>query len=824
MPAAPESVLLFNALPTPHLLLSPAFVIEAVSDSYLLATLTHREHLVGQYMFDAFPDNPLTPKANSRHNVRASLQQVLATKQPQHIARQHYDVPDPEHPGQFVERHWQALNAPVLDAQGNVVQIIHAAVDITAEVQAQAQLHESQVAVQDARSDAEAQRQRFHEVLMQLPAHVAVCHGPDHVYQFVNPPYQRLFPHRSFVGRPFREGTPEATELGVVALFDRVYQTGEPFSLPALEGWFDFRGTGEPEQVFLNLYLHPLHNAQGEVNGVLYFSYNITEQVRARQQLEQLNQELEARVQQRTQQALALQADLLAAAQQQAREMFYQVFAQTPAAICIQRGPAHHYEFANQAYLDFFPGRALLGQPVAEALPETVASGVVALLDHVYQTGETYYGYELPLLIAQPAGPPRQMYFTFTYQALRENGEIVGISTFAYNVAEQVLARQQSEQHQKELEQLFMQAPTPIVILDGPSLVFQLINPAYQRIFPGRELAGKPLLEALPELAGTPIPDLFQHVYQTGEPVTVQEMPLLMARHEGHAPEDIYWSFTYQARHAAPGVIDGVRVFAHDVTKQVRTRQQVESLNQKLAAINEELSKTNAQLTRTNVDLDTFVYTASHDLKAPITNIESIVLALRDTLPPAVQQDELVAHLLGLLNQTVSRFQFTIGQLTDISRLQLAHAAPAEPVGLAAVVEDVCLDLAPAIQVAGTQLLAEVEPALLVSFSPANLRSVVYNLLSNAIKYRAPDRPSLVRVRAEQTPRAVVLTVQDNGLGMSEVQQRQLFGLFQRLHTHVEGTGVGLYISKRLIENAGGTITVQSQPNVGTTFSVTLPT
>jgi hypothetical protein len=156
MPAAPESVLLFNALPTPHLLLSPAFVIEAVSDSYLLATLTRREHLVGQYMFDAFPDNPQAPEANGRQNVRASLQQVLATKQPQRIARQHYDVPDPDRPGQFVERHWQALNAPVLDAQGNVVQIIHAAVDVTAEVQAQAQLHESQVAEQDARGDAEA--------------------------------------------------------------------------------------------------------------------------------------------------------------------------------------------------------------------------------------------------------------------------------------------------------------------------------------------------------------------------------------------------------------------------------------------------------------------------------------------------------------------------------------------------------------------------------------------------------------------------------------------------------------------------------------------
>jgi signal transduction histidine kinase len=250
----------------------------------------------------------------------------------------------------------------------------------------------------------------------------------------------------------------------------------------------------------------------------------------------------------------------------------------------------------------------------------------------------------------------------------------------------------------------------------------------------------------------------------------------------------------------------------------------VQQRTHELATRNEELQESNRQLTRTNVDLDTFVYTASHDLKAPITNIEGILLALRDTLPPTVQQDEVVAHLLELLDNTVTRFQFTISQLTDISRLQLAHVGPAEPVVLATVVEDVRLDLAPALAAAGTDLQVAVAPELVVPFSPANLRSIVYNLLSNAVKYRAQDRPSRVRLHAEQLPHAIQLTVRDNGLGVSEVQQRQLFGLFQRLHTHVEGTGVGLYITKRMIENVGGTIQVQSQPDAGTTFTVTFPT
>jgi signal transduction histidine kinase len=824
MPASPESVLLFNALPTPHLLLSPDLIIEAVSDSYLHATLTQRERLVGHYMFDAFPDNPQTPEANGSHNVLASFRQVLATKQPHRIAQQHYDVPDLDHPGHFVERYWQALNAPVLDAQSNVVQIIHAAVDVTVQVQAQAHLEASRADEQQARAEAERQRQRFQQVLLQLPAHIAVYQGPDHIYQFVNPPYQRLFPHRSFVGRPFREGTPESTELGVVALFDQVYQTGEPYYGREMEGWFDFQGTGKLEQLFFDLSLHPLRDAQGRVDGVLDFSYDVTEQVRSRQQVQQLNQELEARVQRRTQQALALQADLLAAAQQQAqaRETLYQVFAQTPAAICIQRGPAHRYEYANQAYQDFFPGRVLIGQPVAEALPETVDSGVVALLDHVYQTGETYYGNELPLLIAQPDGPPQQMYFTFTHQALRENGKIVGISTFAYNVAEQVLIRQQGEAERERMKRLFMDAPAAICILSGPDLVYELVNPGYQALFLGRELLGKPILAALPEIANNPVYTTLRQVYETGQTHEERALLIPLVRPSDGVWEERYFQYVEQPRYAVDGRIDGVLVFAVEVTDQVRARQQVQRLNEELRASNEELQRANAQLTRSNVDLDTFVYTASHDLKAPITNIEGLLLALKMHLPAEVQQGELVSQLLGMMQTTIDRFRLTIHQLTDVSRLQHAQNQPAEPVQLASVVEDVRLDLLPLLQAAQAQLTVDLAPDLVVLFAPKNLRSVVYNLLSNALKYHQPNQSPVIALRATRNGAHVVLTVQDHGLGLTESQQQRLFGLFQRLHTHVEGTGVGLYMVKRMVENAGGTIMVQSQPGQGTTFTITL--
>jgi hypothetical protein len=125
-----DSLSIFNAQPGATLLLSPDWVIMGASDDYLAATLTERAVIVGQHIFDAFPDNPATPEAKAVANVRASLETVLATKQPHNMAPQHYDVPDRTRPGGFVERHWQPRHTPVLDAQGQVQFIIQSVQDI----------------------------------------------------------------------------------------------------------------------------------------------------------------------------------------------------------------------------------------------------------------------------------------------------------------------------------------------------------------------------------------------------------------------------------------------------------------------------------------------------------------------------------------------------------------------------------------------------------------------------------------------------------------------------------------------------------------------
>jgi len=541
----------------------------------------------------------------------------------------------------------------------------------------------------------------------------------------------------------------------------------------------------------------------------------------------------------------------LAEAQQQ-QALLYRVFEQAPAMICILQGPTHVLEFVNPPYQALVGDRPLLGRPFAEAFPELAEQGLFEALDQLYRSGESFYAYERLAPIDHTNSNPlelEQRYYNFVWQARRDlAGAVDGVLVFAYEVTKQVQARQQVEQLNADLEarvqerthalqeqQLLLsrilgQVPAAMATLSGPAHHYSFFNERYQELSAHRTTLGLTVAEVFPEVVAQGFTHLLDQVYHTGKPFVGTDMPAQLYDATLGQLRLYYVDFIYQPLFDEHHQVLGILAFILDVTEKALARQQVQDLNkelaainQELAAINEELHASNTLLTRTNVDLDTFVYTASHDLKAPITNIESILLALRDTLPPAVQQETMVATLLAMLQQTVTRFQTTITQLTDITKLQLTHAEPAESVALTQVVEDVRLDLAPLIQAAAADLTVAVDPALRVSFSPANLRSVVYNLLSNALKYRAPDRPCRVQVGAEATAGAVVLTVQDNGLGLSAVQQRQLFGLFQRLHTHVEGTGVGLYITKRLIENGGGTITVHSQPGVGTTFTVTLP-
>jgi signal transduction histidine kinase len=730
-------------------------------------------------------------------------------------------------PTSIFEGYFNIIYQPLRDGQNHITGIIASAVEVTEQVRARQQMQqlneelELRVAArtqetQAALREAQAQREQLREqqgllrlILGQVPAAIATLSGPEHRFSFFNDQYQALAGGRAELGQAAAQSLPEVINQGFIDLLDSVYRTGQTHIGLETPIQLATAATRQPEQRYLDFSYQRLTSSDAQPQGILAFVVDVTATVRARQQAE------------------TLQAAMLAVArrQKQEQENVYQLFEQAPAVICLLREPEHRIEYFNPAYQALFPGQKLRGRTLAQAQPE--ATALVALFDAIYQSGQRQVRREVAVQVPPAGELARTRYFDFTYQAYREQEHIAGVSIFGFDVTERVLARQQRDAQQAELQHIFEQAPVAIAIMRGPSLVVELANSAVAAIWgrPPAEVLGRPYFGAVPDTAGQGFEEILLDVLRTGQPFFINEAPVHLDRAHTGQPALAYVNFVFQPLFDddQPHLATGLIAIGTEVTEQVLARQQVQTLNDELRVSNITLATTNQLLTRTNTDLDTFVYTASHDLKAPITNIEGLLTALLETLPADAQTQPVVQHILALMRDSVARFQQTLVHLTDISKLQQVNAAPAEVVDVAALVEAVRLDLAPTLQAAQAALNVRVAPGLLVQFAPKNLRSIVYNLLSNAVKYHAPDRQPQVQVRCYRQHHQVLLEVQDNGLGLSQIQQTQLFGMFRRLHTHVEGSGVGLYMVKRLVENAGGTIAVNSRLGVGSTFTVALP-
>jgi two-component system, sensor histidine kinase and response regulator len=265
---------------------------------------------------------------------------------------------------------------------------------------------------------------------------------------------------------------------------------------------------------------------------------------------------------------------------------------------------------------------------------------------------------------------------------------------------------------------------------------------------------------------------------------------------------------------------DSLRKLNEQLEMRVEERtQELLKSKQRLNEANVELQVKNKQLIKTNSDLDNFIYTASHDLKAPISNIEGLVEALKSDFP-SHNDDEKV--LLNMITQSIERFKGTILDLTDIVKIQNEDGSDLSDLEIDELIGEIKNDVKELIDHSNAVIKESLEVTH-ITFSRKNLRSILYNLISNAIKYQSPDRVPEVIVRTYLEDNNIVICVKDNGLGIKKEDIPKVFKMFKRLHDHVEGTGIGMYIVKRMIDNYGGRIEVKSEVGKGSDFFVYFP-
>jgi signal transduction histidine kinase len=232
-----------------------------------------------------------------------------------------------------------------------------------------------------------------------------------------------------------------------------------------------------------------------------------------------------------------------------------------------------------------------------------------------------------------------------------------------------------------------------------------------------------------------------------------------------------------------------------------------------------ELELKNRKLAIRNDELDNFVYTASHDLRSPLNNMEMLISFLAKQLG-SIQENAKAGIYLNMLNKSITDLKSMLEDLTTVTEIHPGEKK--ELINLAAIIEEVQVSLFKQIEEAGASVNVELAVPFL-TIPKKHVRSLVFNMLSNALKFRSQERKPIVTISSHLKNDKVHLSFSDNGIGIKEADQPKVFMIFKRFNPEIAGRGVGMYLVKRVIDLNDGAIYLESEQNVGSTFHIQFP-
>ena len=377
---------------------------------------------------------------------------------------------------------------------------------------------------------------------------------------------------------------------------------------------------------------------------------------------------------------------------------------------------------------------------------------------------------------------------------IRGRDELASLGRSFNTMADQLLRALQSTETM--LRSVTETAHDAIIAADADGLI-RFWNPGAQRIFGygPEEVLGKPITMLMPQRFHDAHRAGIRRYVETGEPHVVGTTVELTGRRKTGAEFPLELSLG-----AAP--LDGVESFTgiiRDITERKRIQE---------------------ALQRTNAELESFSYSVSHDLRAPLRAIHGFARILLED--HQAQLDPEARRLLGVIDQNTRRMGDLIDDLLAFSRLgrQELTTARVDMRELARGVADEMRSVEPE-----RKLEIQIDPLPIAQGDRALLRQVFSNLLQNAAKFTRGKEPSHIEVGSRPDGNQNVYFVKDNGAGFDARYSDKLFGVFQRLHhaDEFEGTGVGLAIVKRIVQRHGGKVWAEGKVGEGATFFFTLP-
>lgn len=251
-------------------------------------------------------------------------------------------------------------------------------------------------------------------------------------------------------------------------------------------------------------------------------------------------------------------------------------------------------------------------------------------------------------------------------------------------------------------------------------------------------------------------------------------------------------------------------LFIRDITESRKMQKD-------LYKANNQLNRLNRNLVNQNQQLEDFAHITSHNLRAPIANLKALMQMYVATSQPNEQE-----LYLGMLQEVIHKIDETLNDLVDVVQIRKNDDVEREPLYFAERLQSVKDVLLVDIEVSGIQITTNFDKAPVLEFPRVYLDSILQNLITNAIRYRTLERMPGLHLRSWKERGCIVLTAEDNGLGIDmERFGSKLFGFRKTFHKNKDAKGIGLFITKTQVEAMGGSIRAESTPGRGTKFIIT---
>lgn len=636
----------------------------------------------------------------------------------------------------------------------------------------------------------------------------------DEMIQFYNDAYRPSLgnngKHPLALGQKGKECWPEIWHI-IHPLIEQVQQTGEATWME--DQLVPIYRNGKIEDVYWTFSYSQVLDDHDQPAGILVTCTETTEKVNTLKALAEKQQQLLQDVTEQT--SVRKQIE-------QRENDLRNIVLQAPVAMCILRGPQHTVEIANRRMFDIW-GKSeeqAMHKPVFELLPEVASQGYAQLLDTVFKTGEGFSANELSINMPRE-GYLETIFINLVLEPLRDaEGTVSGVLGMATDITEQVRARKKVEEAEERMR----------LSLEAADLGSYEINLITSEIFSsarfdaifgvGHSADHRHYIRSIhPD--DLPLREqAYQLAFQTG----LLEYEARIIWNDGSTHWIGVWGNIYFDEAHKPVKLLGV---VQDITAQ---KEFAEELGRQVRERTLALESKNKELERSNANLEEFAHAASHDLKEPIRKIHYFTSRLKDRLSNRLQEDE--TSLFAPIERSTERMSELIDDLLLYSHVsQRPHQK--ERVDLNIKLQRVLEDLELDIQQKGATVHAGPLPT--IEGYRRQLQQLFHNLITNALKYSKADSTPHIEISARVVAASDagrpgegsyhLIEFRDYGIGFEQEYAERIFQMFTRLHgkNDYSGTGVGLSIAKKVVENHGGIINAESQPGEGAVFRIYLP-